>query len=77
MAARRVRWTHQLARPEQIPDTTDWKVWLYLAGRGAGKTRTAAEWLAFQASRNSKTRWAIVALNADKELRMAAICTFV
>ena len=61
MAARRVRWTHQLARPEQIPDTTDWKVWLYLAGRGAGKTRTAAEWLAFQASRNSKTRWAIVA----------------
>jgi phage terminase large subunit-like protein len=32
-----------------------------LAGRGWGKTRTAAEWLAWQASRNPNTRWAIVA----------------
>jgi phage terminase large subunit-like protein len=34
---------------------------LYLAGRGAGKTRTAAEWLAWEASSKPKTRWAIVA----------------
>ena len=32
-----------------------------MAGRGWGKTRTAAEWLAWQASRNPNTRWAIVA----------------
>lgn len=32
-----------------------------LAGRGWGKTRTAAEWLAWQATRNPNTRWAIVA----------------
>jgi predicted phage terminase large subunit-like protein len=32
-----------------------------LAGRGAGKTRTAAEWLAWKASSNPKTRWAIAA----------------
>jgi phage terminase large subunit-like protein len=57
-----VRWKHQLARPEQIPtDDKTWTTWLYLAGRGAGKTRTAAEWLAFQASSNPKTRWAIAA----------------
>jgi phage terminase large subunit-like protein len=34
---------------------------LYLAGRGAGKTRTAAEWLAWEAIRQRNTRWAIVA----------------
>jgi phage terminase large subunit-like protein len=47
---------------EQLP-TSDksWTTWLYLAGRGAGKTRTAAEWLAYQASSNPKTRWAIAA----------------
>lgn len=57
-----MRWKHQLARPEQIPtEDKTWKTWLYLAGRGAGKTRTAAEWLAFQASSNAKTRWAIAA----------------
>jgi predicted phage terminase large subunit-like protein len=32
-----------------------------LAGRGAGKTRTAAEYLAWQAIVNPETRWAIVA----------------
>ena len=62
IASRRVRWTHQLARVEQLP-TSDksWTTWLYLAGRGAGKTRTAAEWLAYQASSNPRTRWAIAA----------------
>jgi hypothetical protein len=62
LASRQVRWKHQLARPEQIPtDDKTWTTWLYLAGRGAGKTRTAAEWLAFQASSNPRTRWAIAA----------------
>jgi phage terminase large subunit-like protein len=57
-----VRWTHQLARTEQIPtDNENWNTWLFLAGRGAGKTRTAAEWLAWKAISNEGTRWAIVA----------------
>ncbi len=57
-----MRWTRQLARTEQIPtEDKSWLVWLYLAGRGAGKTRTAAEWLAWQASSNPRTRWAIAA----------------
>lgn len=32
-----------LARPEQTLPEGDWSFWLYLAGRGAGKTRTGAE----------------------------------
>lgn len=31
------------ARPEQKTPPGDWQVWLFLAGRGAGKTRSAAE----------------------------------
>jgi phage terminase large subunit-like protein len=34
------------SRPEQSPPKNDdWAVWLYLAGRGGGKTRSAAEWI--------------------------------
>jgi phage terminase large subunit-like protein len=31
-------------RPEQVEPDGDWRVWLILAGRGWGKTRTGAEW---------------------------------
>ena len=59
---RRVAWETDLARPEQLPsDNEDWSIYLYLAGRGAGKTRTAAEWLAWEATVQNNTRWAIVA----------------
>jgi phage terminase large subunit-like protein len=38
------------ARPEQLPpelgnDGMPWNTWVYLAGRGTGKTRAGAEWL--------------------------------
>jgi predicted phage terminase large subunit-like protein len=33
------------ARPDQLPPPGDWRVWLMLAGRGAGKTRAAAEFV--------------------------------
>lgn len=33
------------ARPEQLPPVGDWQFWSYIAGRGAGKTRTGAEWV--------------------------------
>ena len=32
-----------IARPEQLPPPGDWTIWLYLGGRGAGKTRAGAE----------------------------------
>jgi phage terminase large subunit-like protein len=31
------------ARPDQLPPDGGWRTWLFLAGRGAGKTRAAAE----------------------------------
>jgi phage terminase large subunit-like protein len=59
--ASRFIWRNRLARKEQLPPDGDWNIWLYMAGRGAGKTRTAAEWLAWEAIRTPNTRWAIVA----------------
>jgi phage terminase large subunit-like protein len=61
LAAARVVWQNQYARPEQLPPAGDWSVWLIISGRGWGKTRTGAEWLAWQAVANPGTRWAIVA----------------
>ena len=34
------------ARKEQRPPDGCWNTWLYLGGRGAGKTRAGAEWIA-------------------------------
>lgn len=36
-------WAQSTARPEQKPPPADWLIWLILAGRGFGKTRTGAE----------------------------------
>ena len=33
------------ARPAQLPPEGDWRVWLFMGGRGAGKTRAGAEWI--------------------------------
>lgn len=55
------------ARPEQRPpQNDDWSIWLYLAGRGAGKTRSAAEWVRDKARQTDKgiLRFALVARTA-------------
>jgi len=55
------------ARPEQRPPSDDtWAVWLFLAGRGAGKTRSAAEWLRDKAklTNQGQLRFALVARTA-------------
>src|SRR5689334_19544608 len=54
------RW-EDIARPEQLPPDGDWFVWLILAGRGWGKSRTAAEWTAAKARRYPGCRIALVA----------------
>ncbi|MEL0438656.1 DNA-packaging protein [Phycobacter sp. K97] len=33
------------AHPHQLPPGGDWRTWVILGGRGAGKTRAGAEWL--------------------------------
>lgn len=47
--------------PHQIPPEGDWSIWLMLAGRGAGKTRTAAETLGSWAALHNSTRWLVSA----------------
>lgn len=60
----RSKWLSQ-ARPDQItPPGNDWPVWLALAGRGWGKTRTGAEDVAWFACANPGVRIAIVAPTA-------------
>lgn len=34
-----------IAREDQLPPQEPWQSWLYMAGRGAGKTRSGAEWI--------------------------------
>ena len=36
-------WEHR--SPAQTPPVSDWLIWLFLGGRGAGKTRAGAEWI--------------------------------
>ena len=45
-ASRLPNW-RSIRRPNQVPptDPRDWYLWLIMAGRGWGKTRTGAEWL--------------------------------
>lgn len=57
----RYRWVALEARPEQITPPGDWKTWLYLAGRGAGKTRAAAEDVSGYGLDNPGSRIAVVA----------------
>lgn len=48
-------------RPEQRAPLGDWDVWLYLAGRGAGKTRSCAEYVAATLVTTRRWRVAVVA----------------
>jgi phage terminase large subunit-like protein len=48
-------------RDDQCPPTEDWRVWLLLAGRGFGKTRTGAEWVRAFAEATPGARIALVA----------------
>ncbi|MFT5160741.1 MAG: hypothetical protein ACI9ZD_002356, partial [Paracoccaceae bacterium] len=36
------------AMGHQLPPESDWKTWVILGGRGAGKTRAGAEWVRSQ-----------------------------
>lgn len=57
-------WRGFLARPDQIAPDGDWDIWLCLAGRGWGKTRTGAEWVKEQVEANTAGRIALIAETA-------------
>lgn len=48
------------ARDDQLPPSGDWRIWLALAGRGWGKTRTGAETVHHWARTVRKARIAVV-----------------
>lgn len=59
--SRYLLWNSLYARPEQLPPPGDWTTWIYLAGRGAGKTRAGSEWVRAQIESGACRRMALVA----------------
>src|SRR5579883_2183900 len=57
-------WLGWWARPNQLPPPGPWRVWLLLAGRGFGKTRTGAEWVRSKIESGQAKRIALVAPTA-------------
>lgn len=52
------------ARSSQLPPAGLWAIWLILAGRGFGKSRTGAEWVRDEISSGRRSRFALVAPTA-------------
>lgn len=48
----------------QVDPPAPWHIWLMLAGRGAGKSRTGAEWAGWESAINPKTRTLVSAPTA-------------
>lgn len=51
----------EIAHAAQLPPEGDWLTWLFLGGRGAGKTRAGAEWIAGQVEQSPGGRFALIA----------------
>ncbi len=52
-------WEFQ-AREAQLPPPSDWRIWMIMAGRGFGKTRSGAEWVSMIADSNPDACIALV-----------------
>ena len=57
----RMSWFALQHEHQVLPPGDWWSIWLMLAGRGAGKTRTAAEQIAWWAYEQPGTRWLVAA----------------
>ena len=57
----RMKWLSQAHDHQIVPVGDWWNIWLLLAGRGAGKTRTAAEQIGWWAWSEPNTRWLVSA----------------
>lgn len=57
-------WRGFLARPDQVMPDGDWEIWLALAGRGWGKTRTGAEAVREEVDNNRSERIGLIAETA-------------
>ncbi|MGB1215824.1 MAG: DNA-packaging protein [Pikeienuella sp.] len=57
-------WRGFLARPDQVMPEGDWEIWMVLAGRGFGKTRTGAEAVREEVELNRSERIGLIAETA-------------
>jgi predicted phage terminase large subunit-like protein len=55
----RANWLTRAHKHQVVPPGDWWTIWLMLAGRGAGKTRTAAEQVGWWAWTEPGTRWLV------------------
>ena len=55
----RAKWLTKAHKHQIVPQGDWWSIWLLLAGRGAGKTRTAAEQISWWAWKEPETRWLV------------------
>ncbi len=62
--ALRADW-RRIARPNQLPPPGDWRVWLLLAGRGFGKTRTIVEFVRAEVEAGRACRIALLAATSS------------
>jgi phage terminase large subunit-like protein len=53
-----------IAREEQLPPPGDWTTWIFCAGRGAGKTRSGAEWIQERVETEAAARIHLIAPTA-------------
>lgn len=67
----RYDWQH-MARKTQLPPKGDWRVWLIIAGRGFGKTRTGAETLRQWVGQGVCRRIALIA-ETEAEVRQVMV----
>ena len=67
----RMTWLSKQHAHQTLPHGDWWSIWLLLAGRGAGKTRTAAEQIAWWAYTEPGTRW-LVAAPTSADVRATA-----
>ena len=65
----RAKWLSQrLQHQEPPPSSPPWHIWLMLAGRGSGKSRTGAEWTGWESATRPDTR-SLVAAPTASDLR--------
>ena len=69
-------WRGFLARPDQMLPSGDWEIWMLLAGRGAGKTRTGAEAVREVVTNGTASRIGLIAETAAdaRDVMVAELC---
>ena len=65
--------TKPARKRKQIPPPGDWSIWLFLAGRGFGKSRSCVEEVFWQAATKPGSIWGVVAPTHDSLRR---VCFF-